>query len=563
MTALGEWSARTRAYNLTRLEQETYDVLVIGGGITGAGVAREAALRGLRVALVERRDFAQGTSSRSSKLIHGGLRYLPQGDVGLVREAATERKVLRRLAPHLARPIQMLVPVYSRTGYLTIRAGLFTYDHLAGVSKEERNRMLSREETLALEPWLKEEKLYGAGLYYEYLTDDARLVLDTLKAAAALGAVITNYTPVVRLHLENNRVAGAWIADAMAEGEVLVRAHTVVNAAGPWVDEVRALQGGTESRRLHLTKGIHLILPHQRLPVGRCVVMSAADKRSVFAIPHGDLVYLGTTDTDYTGPYDDPPITLDDAEYLLEAANRAFRVEPLRIDDVVGAWAGLRPLLHEEGRKPSEISRKDEIMIGPTGLISVAGGKLTTYRRMAQRILRLVLERLEEQGFRVPEPIGDSATTPLSGGDFDGNVESLVGSLQTKWQGIRPELLQRLVSLYGTNADWIAGAIIADPILAEETPDGCGLTRAEVLYNVRQEMALTLQDVLERRTRLFLWDRQNGLGAAPTVAEWLAGWLDWSPARTSQELAAYRAHVAEVKTFRPSVATTEGMAAHA
>ena len=562
MTALGEWSARTRAHNFARLERETYDVLVVGGGITGAGVAREAALRGLRVALVERRDFAQGTSSRSSKLIHGGLRYLPQGDVGLVREAATERTVLRRLAPHLARPIQMLVPVYSRTGYLTIRAGLFTYDRLAGVSKQERNRMLSREEALALEPLLREEKLYGAGLYYEYLTDDARLVLDTLKAAAALGAVVANYAPVVRLYFEEGRVGGAWVANALAEGEVLVRAHTVVNAAGPWVDEVRALQGGSEQRRLHLTKGIHLILPHERLPVGRCVVMSAADKRSVFAIPHGDSVYLGTTDTDYAGRYDDPPITVEDAEYLLAAANHAFRVEPLSLHDVVGAWAGLRPLLHEEGRKPSEISRKDEIMIGPTGLISVAGGKLTTYRRMAQRILRLVLARLEERGLSLPPPLGDSATSPLSGGEFEGTIESLVESLGTKWQGVHPRVLHRLASLYGSNADWIAGAIIADPILGEETPDGCGLTRAEVLYNVRHEMAMTLQDVLERRTRLFLWDRQNGLPAAAVVAEWMASWLDWTRERTSQELAAYRAHVEDVKTFRPAVADSEGSVVH-
>lgn len=563
MTALGEWSARTRAYNLARLEKETFDVLVIGGGITGAGLAREAALCGLHVALVERRDFAQGTSSRSSKLIHGGLRYLPQGDVGLVREAATERKVLRRLAPQLARPLQMLVPVYSRTGYITIRAGLFTYDRLAGVSKEERNRMLSAEETLALEPLLQSEKLHGAGLYYEYLTDDARLVLETLKAAAALGAVITNYTPVVRLHLEDGLVAGAWVADAMGQGEVLVRARAVVNATGPWVDEVRALQDGAEPRRLHLTKGIHLILPHERLPVGRCVVMSAADKRSVFVIPHGDLVYLGTTDTDYTGRYDDPPITIEDAEYLLAAANRTFRIEPLRTDDVVGAWAGLRPLLHEEGRKPSEISRKDEIMLGPTGLISVAGGKLTTYRKMAQRILRLVLARLQERGLSLPPPRGDSATSPLSGGEFDGNMEALIESLQRKWHELRPELLHRLVSLYGSNADWIAGAIAADPVLGEEAPDGSGLTRAEVLYNVRQEMALTLQDVLERRTRLFLWDRHNGLVAAPVVAEWMAEWLEWSPARTSQEVSAYRTHVADIKTFRSASAASEEVVAHA
>ncbi|GIW44785.1 MAG: glycerol-3-phosphate dehydrogenase/oxidase [Candidatus Binatia bacterium] len=564
MPVLGEWSARTRTHNLARLEREHFDLLVIGGGITGAGVAREAALRGLRVALVERRDFANGTSSRSSKLIHGGLRYLAQGDVGLVREAATERKVLRRLAPHLARPIQMLVPVYSRAGYLTIRAGLFTYDRLAGVSKEERNRMLDRDEALALEPLLKGEKLYGAGLYYEYLTDDARLVLDTLKAASALGALATNYTPVVRLELEDGALCGAWIADIWSGSEVLVRAHVVVNAAGPWVDEVRAMQDrGLEKRRLHLTKGIHLIVPRERLPIARCVVMPAADKRSVFAIPHNDLVYLGTTDTDYFGRYDDPPITVGDAQYLLAAANRALQVEPLQLADVVGAWAGLRPLLHEEGRKPSEISRKDEIMVGPTGLISVAGGKLTTYRKMARRIVRLVTERLKNRDVPLPPAVAASEEAPLSGGDFEGSLDALAQSLQAKWSGVRLEVLQRLVSLYGSNADWIAGSMVADPALAEEAPGGSGLTRAEVLYNVRHEMALTLQDVLERRTRLFLWDRNNGLRSAPAVAEWMAQWLDWPPERKEQELRDYRAHVADVKTFRPSEPDAAGSAAHA
>lgn len=562
MSTLAEWSARTRRQQIAQLGEEQFDVLVIGGGITGAGVAREAALCGLKVALVERRDFAAGTSSRSSKLIHGGLRYLPQGDVALVREAATERKVLRRLAPHLARPIQMLVPVYSRTGYLIIRAGLFTYDRMAGVAKEERNRMLDREEALALEPRLRAERLYGAGLYYEYLTDDARLVLDTLKAAATLGAILTNYTPATRLHLEGSTLAGVWIRDVFDGNEVLVRATAVVNATGPWVDELRALEGEDGRRRLHLTKGIHLVLPRERLEVGRCVVMNASDKRSVFAIPRGEVVYLGTTDTDYQGRYDDPPITVHDAEYLLEAANRTFHIEPLAIADVIGAWAGLRPLLHEEGRKPSEISRKDEVMLGPTGLISVAGGKLTTYRRMAQRIVRLILARLEERGRTLPQALGDSAGTPLSGGDFSGDVDALASHLRQRWKPLSPHVAQRLASMYGTNAEWIAGALCADPVLAEETPDGTGLTRAEVLYNVRQEMACTLEDVLERRTRLFLWDRRNGLDAAPRVADWLAEWLGWDANRKQRELDAYRAHVADVKTFR-APQDTEEVAVHA
>lgn len=564
-----EWSAKNRPHILECMARETFDVLVIGGGITGAGVAREAALRGLRVALVERRDFAVGTSSRSSKLIHGGLRYLAQGDISLVREAARERAVLRRLAPHLAEPMQMLVPVYSRTGCLTIRAGLFTYDRLAKVNPEERNRMLSREEVLSIEPLLRAERLYGGGLYYEYLTDDARLVIETVKSAVALGALAINDAPAVRLHLEGGQVAGAFVRDATTGSEFLVRARAVINAAGPWVDDIRLMQNGGEQRRLHLTKGIHLTLPRQRLPVGRCVVMHAADKRSVFVIPHGDLVYLGTTDTDYDGPREEPVISVADAEYLLAAANAAFAIEPLKLHEIVGAWAGLRPLLHEEGRKPSEISRKDEIMIGPTGLISIAGGKLTTFRCMAQRILEAAALRIGAE--RAPTPRGTSEAAPLYGGDFgaagDTGVELALQRFHDRLHSQYPQgshaVVGRLVRLYGTNAETILARLSADPTLAEEADDHSGLTRAEVEYTLAEEMAQTLTDVLERRTRLFLWDRNLGQHAAPRVASWMAQWLGWDSARQQAEVEAYLHHVHEVTTFIPAHPGMQAREAHA
>lgn len=566
-----EWSATSRSRILQRMAEESFDLLVIGGGITGAGVAREAALCGWRVVLVERRDFAAGTSSRSSKLIHGGLRYLAQGDVSLVREAARERAVLRRLAPHLAEPIQMLVPVYSRTGYLTIRAGLFTYDRLAKVNKEERNRMLGREQALGLEPLLRAERLYGAGLYYEYLTDDARLVIETVKSAVALGALAVNHAPVVGLHLQNGQVAGAIVRDEHDGGEYVVRAAAVVNAAGPWVDDVRLMQGGSEQRRLHLTKGIHLTLARERLPVGRCVVMQAADKRSVFVIPHGELVYLGTTDTDYEGPRDEPAITRADADYLLAAANATFQIQPLTLRDVLGAWAGLRPLLHEEGRKPSEISRKDEIMIGPTGLISIAGGKLTTFRCMAQRIIEVAAERLSPARAAAVVALGNSETTPLAGGAFAVQAESdpalavkeFHDRLHVRFAGFSPRVLDRLVHLYGTQAEEILARAAAEPAQAELADAESGLTRAEVEYNLRSEMALTLADVLERRARLFLWDRSNGLRAAPRVASWMGEVLGWSAAQQQAELAGYEQHVREVKTFALASPAEEAKEAHA
>jgi len=548
-----DFSFRTRAKNLETLAREQFDVLVIGGGITGAGVARDAALRGLRVALVERRDFAVGTSSRSSKLIHGGLRYLQQGDVALVMEAAHERRVLRRLVPHLARPIQMLVPVHSRGGYAKLSAGLWTYDRMARVLRDERNAMLGRDETLGLEPSLRSENLYGAAVYYEYLTDDARLVLQTITSAAALGATVANYAEVVSLITENRGLTGAVARDATNGAEIAVRAKVIVNAAGPWVDAVRLLQGDGERPRLHLTKGIHLVLPRERLPVSRIVVMNTPDRRSVFVVPRGPVVYLGTTDTDYEGRYDDPWITVDDVRYLLDAANATFTVERLDLDDVVGAWAGLRPLLHQEGKKPTEISRKDEVMVGPTGLLSIAGGKLTTYRKMAERVVDMVAQRLTERGDHLPEKRGDSDQALLSGGETGDDVAAFTVRLTARWPQVAADIIERLVTVYGSNGERMVEAMVGDPRLAARCASGLAVTHGEVAYAVREEMAMTLEDFLERRARLFLWDCHNGLTAAAEVARLMGDLLGWDTERLDAEVAGYQRHVREVKTFTPEL----------
>lgn len=544
-----EFSHRTRTKALETLGREPFDLLVIGGGITGAGIVRDAALRGLRVVLAERRDFATGTSSRSSKLVHGGVRYLQQGDVGLVMEAANERRVLRRLAPYLARPIQMLVPAQGRSGYAKLSAGLWTFDRMARVARDERNQMLDRDETLRLEPLLREDKIYGAALYYECLTDDARLVLENVKSAVAFGATAVNYAPVERLLVEDGTLVGGVVRDALGDGEIEVRARVVVNAAGPWVDEVRLLQGGGEKPRLHLTKGIHLVVPRERVPVVRSVVMAARDKRPVFAVPRGNIVYLGTTDTDYEGRYDDPAITRDDAQYLLDAANDALTIEPLTLDDVVGAWAGLRPLLHQEGKKPQEISRKDEIMVGPTGLISIAGGKLTTYRKMAERVVDMAVERLTKLGAKKPHKQGDSDGELLCGGATDEDLAAFIARLREKWPEADADVVERLVGTYGSNGARILEGMIADPLLGERACTDLAVTRSEVAYAVRDEMAMTLEDVLERRARLILWDVNNGLTAAPRVADWMAEWLGWTAEQRQAEVEAYQEHVRDVKGF--------------
>jgi len=554
-------SPQTRSSNLAALGGETFDVLVVGGGITGAGVARDAALRGLRVALVEARDFASGTSSRSSKLIHGGLRYLQQGDVALVRESATERYALQRLAPYLARPAQMLFPLHSRAAYAKLSVGLWTYDRLANVSERERYRMLGRDETLKLEPRLRQESLYGAALYYEYVTDDARLVAAVIKSAAALGAVVVNHAEVRGFHLAAGRVQGARVRDTLSGDGYEVRAHTVINATGPWVDGVRLLSEPQGKPRLRLTKGVHLGLPTERIGLSRIVVMNARDRRGVFAVPRGDLTYLGTTDTDYPDLHDYPFVSVEDAEYLLDAANRTFAVDtPLDVDDIVNAWAGLRPLLEQPGKKPAELSRKDEIMVNDAGLISIAGGKLTTFRRMAERVMDMACAHLEQLGRKLPERVGTSEEATLSGGDMSNDMDAYVTTVATAWPRVAPAVVERLVRLYGSNAQDIAAAIDARPELGVPYTPDVALTPAEVSYSVRCEMAMGLIDVLERRTRMLLWDRHCGLGVVEAVADTLADLLDWKATRRDSEVAAYRTVVERLKTLHDDSAPAE--AAH-
>jgi glycerol-3-phosphate dehydrogenase len=332
----------------------------------------------------------------------------------------------------------------------------------------------------------------------------------------------------------------------------------VVNAAGPWVDAVRALQGEGERPRLHLTKGIHIVLLRERLPVSHAVVMNTPDHRAVFAVPRGTVVYIGTTDTDYDGRYDDPPIALDDVTYLLDAANATFAVDRLGLDDVVGAWAGLRPLLHQEGKKPTEISRKDDIMIGPTGLLSIAGGKLTTYRKMAERVVDMVAERLSQPGEPPPVPKGRSDGDLLSGGEIGDDVAAFATRLKSRWPQVPADIVERLVTVYGGNGERMIEAMAGDPTLAERCAPGLAVTRGEVAHAVREEMTLTLEDFLERRARLFLWDPHNGLTAAAPVAQLIGNLLGWDTRRIDAELAGYQDHVREVKDFSPQLEVASG-----
>jgi glycerol-3-phosphate dehydrogenase len=527
------FSHESRKADLGAMAAETCDLLVIGGGITGAGVARDAALRGFRVALVERRDFACGTSSRSSKLIHGGVRYLQQGDVGLVLEAAEERRILRRIAPHLTQPRPMLVPAYGRGTHTKLNLGLWTYEKLAGIPEAERHEMLDRDGALAREPGLRADGLTGAAIYPENVTDDARLVLATIRSAHRAGALIANYAEAhaVAADSDSYRVL---VRDVEQGGELAVKARVVVNAAGPWCDAVRAFEGGLSGPKLRLTKGIHFTVRHDDLPVRQMVILRAPDKRQIFAIPRGEVVYVGTTDTDYGVAEDYPQITEEDVLYLIAGVRAVFPAATWGMERVVTAWAGLRPLIHQDGKQPSEISRKDEIMNGARGMISVAGGKLTTYRNMAQRVVDLAAARLRSTS------AATSADTPLDGGDLPASPSDFARSLGERYAdaaGVSSSMLERLVMYHGSGAEALLARAVAE---RSGLLPGAAALAVEVDHAVDYEMAIRLVDVLERRLRLLLFAPGRGLAAADAVAQRMGQRLGWSAARRERELDDYR-----------------------
>jgi len=388
------FSSATRSTLIKKLQSESFDLLVIGGGITGAGIALDAASRGLKTALVEKHDFAFGTSSRSTKLIHGGLRYLKQLEFGLVKEVGSERAVVHQLAPHLVLPEKMLLPLYEKRGFGSILTsfGLKFYDWLAGVKPEDQRKMLTKKQTLKAEPLLQPSDIKGGAIYAEYRTDDARLTIEIIKTAHKHGALPVNYCSVKDFIYDDGKVKAATIKDELSGIEFKLHATTIVNAAGPWVDELREVDHSKKGKRLHLTKGVHIVLPREKLPVQQAIYFDVGDGRMIFAIPRDRTTYVGTTDTNYDGSKEQVIATKADVEYLIDACNKTFQ-GTLTIRDIESSWAGLRPLIHEEGKSASELSRKDEIFESQSGLISIAGGKLTGYRKMSERVVDLVIEK--------------------------------------------------------------------------------------------------------------------------------------------------------------------------
>ncbi len=483
------------------------DLVIIGGGITGAGIALDAASRGLKVALVEKDDFASGTSSKSTKLIHGGLRYLKQFDFWLVKEVGSERAIVHKLAPHLVLPEKMLLPLIEGGSYgkwLT-SIGLKVYDILAQVSGEDKRRMLEKKEALKLEPLLPKKILKGAGYYAEYRTDDARLTLENIKTALPYGALALNYARVTEFFYEEGMVAGVTVKDGISDSEFVIRSRYVINATGPWVDELRSLNHSKKGKRLHLTKGIHLVFPHHKLPVKQSVYFDVPDGRMIFAIPRGKITYVGTTDTNFTKNKDHVDIDLADALYLLSAVNHMFPSIELEMDDIESSWAGLRPLIHEEGKSASELSRKDEIFTSDTGLISMAGGKLTGYRKMAERVVNRIAKKMEEEnGTELPECFTD--TIPLCGNAFKKHkhVKKYIAEIhqRIKTDGFSEYDAWYLVTNYGIQTD-----MILDYYTDVKAGDNAiRMAIAELRFGIDYEMVRTPMDFFIRRTGRLYFD---------------------------------------------------------
>ncbi|MEW5721611.1 MAG: FAD-dependent oxidoreductase [Thermodesulfobacteriota bacterium] len=532
------FSPGLRAANLGRFQAELFDVLVVGGGIVGAGTAWDATLRGLSTALVEKDDFAAGTSGKSSRMIHGGLRYLKMMDLKLVRESLGERHHLLGMAPHLVRPAPHLVPIYKGEGdsRTVMHLGLWGYEALAGSKGLPAHRSLSAAEVLEIEPTLRENGLEGGLVYYDALTDDARLTLETVKAAARAGAVPANHVQVIRLAPGPQEVR-ADLRDNLTGREFAARARTVVNAAGVWSDRVRsAADPGAESR-VRPSKGIHITFPRALKPINHVVILKGADGRPLFAVPAGPVVYVGTTDTDYDGDLDGPRAETEEVDYLIEAVNGSLAGPPLARDQVTASWAGIRPLVASDAKdETKDLSREHEIWVEHDRLVTVRGGKLTTFRIMAAQTVDRVLEILTG----ATQPPSPTAGLALCG---PGQVVTQEGT------GFPESVTVRLERKYGPQARTILD-LARSPVLAAVLDPEVGLTAAEVYWAVEGEMALTLTDAMVRRLGLMYMTPDNGLALCRRVARIMAPLLSWKEEETRAQVEAYMAYVDRERSFR-------------
>ena len=527
------WGSRVanRQENLARLRAEEYEVAVVGGGINGAAIARDAAMRGLRVALVDKGDFAGATSSSSSKLIHGGLRYLPQGQLRLVYHALRERERLRRVtAPHLVHPIRFLYPAYRDhgVGRFALSAGLMLYDIFAWTPAPEHHRRLTSAAVHQLEPALTSDRLAGGALYYDGWADDARLTIENALDAMLHGATVANYVAVEGFERTGSRISSAVVRDCEnASPPFELRAKLFVNAAGPWVDDVRRMDDPGCAASVRLTKGVHLVFAGARLPIRNALVLSDDAGRIVFAMPHDGYVLVGTTDTDFAG--DPSLVTPDDADiaYLLHVLKKSLPGLDIMSNDVAYGFAGLRALVVGDSKaRPSSVPREEVILESPSGLVTVAGGKLTTHRQIAEEVVNRVTRSLGRAVGKCP-----TLDAPLIG--------ALPSDDSAVSAALSPEMYAALVARYGTRASMVTDIVCRHPELAAELAPGAPAIAGEVVHAVRNEMARRVSDFLVRRTSMVWRAPHAAANAAPAVARLMASELGWDREREQSELEAF------------------------
>lgn len=554
------FSYKERSDIIENLSQGEYDILVLGGGITGTGIALDAAARGLKVALIEKYDFAFGTSSRSTKLIHGGLRYLKQLQFNLVKEVGRERRTVYENALHLVRPQKMLLPVIKNgsLGKWSLKIALNLYDRLAAVNHHEKHLILNKQNTLSSEPLLSKALTLGSGLYYEYRTDDNRMVIELVKKAVEMGALALNYAQLKHFYYQQDKISGAEFTLA-EQTNLSIKARVVINATGPWVDQVRQ-QDNSEgiTKKLFLSKGVHLTIPRQRLPLRQSVYFDVyKDKRMIFAVPREEVVYIGTTDTAYQGSPENPPIELADVTYLLDAVNHLFPEARLTPEDVISGWAGLRPLIYEEGKQPSQMSRKDEIITAKSGLISIAGGKLTGYRLMAEKAVDKAVEQLTTQeNYKRKTKIGPgfSANIKLCGVEYRTELELQKAreefESQAKIMQFPVEEMNKLFYRYGANTEIVLARNNSHKLSADQI---LNMLLAECWYAIHYEMCTCLTDFLIRRTGLLFFEKERADKYAAELNQWMAGHLDWDQAITERSLQEYQQISRDTVAFKAQI----------
>ena len=547
------FSMQQRKENIGHAQARVFDVLIIGGGITGACAARDAARRGFSTVILDKNDWAFGTSSRSSKLVHGGLRYLELFDFKLVFEACRERRRLLRNAPHVVWPQSFVFPVYKgdKNPLFMIAMGLWLYDILALFRNVQNHQLHGSRRILEVEPELDRERLKGGGQFYDCATDDARLTLSHVQSAHLEGACCLSYVRVTDFLRNGGRVCGVRVRDEVGGEDFDIEARVVLNCTGPWTDFICRLDDPGAAPKLRPTKGAHVVVPWKRVKAYNAMpILSPADKRMLFVIPWRDFTIIGTTDTDYEGDYDDIHASREDVDYILEAANRALPRARLTYEDVLSTYAGLRPLVVEEGGrdvKESQVSREHSIYESHSGLISIAGGKLTTARSMAQELVDLAARRLAERHGVSGTARCTTKNAPVFGKgdvDFPKRLERLARKVR-----LDDDVIARL-QLLGTGALRVLDMLVEEPRLARRLGGDIPYIEAQVAYAAREEMVIGLSDFMVRRSFIFYEDREQGLGCAVRVAELLGRELGWDEEERKRQLEEYRRVVEASRAYR-------------